>query len=158
MGSQYLISRKWALTSRFAITDETGTPYFDAQRSSPLTRRLTVCDTEGTEVAVISRHGLAGRYRILAGGRETSVRPRGFIGRRFEIDSPAGPMEARGNFSGRHYAITLGGVPAASVAQLRTFRERFAVDVADGQDPVLMLAVVLVIETIRNARRNGAGG
>jgi hypothetical protein len=35
-------------------------------------------------------------------------------------------------------------------------RERFAVDVADGQDPVLMLAVVLVIETIRDDRRRSA--
>jgi hypothetical protein len=41
---------------------------------------------------------------------------------------------------------------------LRTLRERFAVDVAHGQDPVLMLAVVLVIETIRDARRSSAGG
>lgn len=156
MGSQYLISRKWALTGRFAITDEGGTPYFDARKKSSLARKLTVRDTEGTEVAVISRQGLTRRYRILAGGQETTVRPRGLAGRRFEIDSPAGPMEARGNFSGRRYAITLGGGQAASVAQLRTFRERFAVDVADGQDPVLMLAVVLVIETIRNARRSSA--
>jgi hypothetical protein len=44
------------------------------------------------------------------------------------------------------------------VTQLRTFREQFAVDVADGQDAVLMLAVVLAIETIRDARRRSASG
>jgi uncharacterized protein YxjI len=86
------------------------------------------------------------------------VRPRGFFGRRFEIDSPAGPMETRGNFSGRQYAITRGGMPAAGVTQLRTLREQFAVEVADGEDAVLMLAVVLVIEIIRDDRRRSAGG
>jgi hypothetical protein len=42
--------------------------------------------------------------------------------------------------------------------QLRTFREQFAVEVSDGEDPVLMLAVVLVIQTIREDRRRAASG
>jgi hypothetical protein len=41
------------------------------------------------------------------------------------------------------------------VTQLRTFSERFAVEVSESEDPVLMLAVVLVIETIR-AQRSAA--
>jgi uncharacterized protein YxjI len=157
MGSQYLISRRWALTSRFAITDDTGTPQFEVQGRFALTTKLSICDIGGAEVAVVSRRGLGMRYQILADGQETTVRPRGFLGRRFEIDSPAGPMEARGNFSGRQYAITQGDMPAAAVTQLRTFREQFAVDVADGQDAVLMLAVVLAIETIRDNRRRASG-
>lgn len=86
------------------------------------------------------------------------MNPRGFFGRRFEIDSPAGLMEASGNFSGRQYAITSGGMPAAAVTQLRMFREQFSVEVADGQDAVLMLALVLTIETIRQDRRRSASG
>ncbi|MBO0819769.1 MAG: hypothetical protein J2P26_02845 [Nocardiopsaceae bacterium] len=157
MGSQYLISRRWALASRFAITDDEGTPRFEVQGRLALARRLSVRDAGGAEVAVILRRGLGMRYRILTDGQETAVRPRGFLGRRFEIDTPAGPMEARGNFSGRQYAITQGGVPVAEVAQLRTLREQFAVHIADGQDAVLMLAVILVIETIRDNRRRAAG-
>src|SRR5450755_1934298 len=137
MGSSYLISRKWALTSRFAITDDAGTPQFEVNGRFGFSGKLSVCDMAGTEVAVISRRGLAMRYQILAGGQETTVRPRGFFGRRFEIDSPAGPMETRGNFSGRQYAITRGGMLAAGVTQLRTLREQFAVEVADGEDALL---------------------
>jgi uncharacterized protein YxjI len=158
MGSAYLIARRWALTSRFAITDETGTPQFEVQGRFALTRKLSVCDIAGTEVAAISRRGLAMRYQILADGQETTVYPRGFFGRRFEIASPAGLMEARGNFSGRQYAITRDGMLAARVTQLRTLREQFAVEVADGEAAVLMLAVVLVIETIRDDRRRSASG
>jgi hypothetical protein len=46
------------------------------------------------------------------------------------------------------------------VTQLRALRERFAIEITDGEDPVLMLAVVLVIETIRDGRRRraAAGG
>ena len=158
MGSQYLISRKWALTSRFAITDDMGTPRFEVQGRFGLTRKLSVYDTTGTEVAVISHQGLTRRYQILAGGQQSAVCLRGFFGRRFEIASPAGLLEARGNFSGRQYSITRGGMPVAAVTQLRTFREQFAVEVSDGEDAVFMLAVVLAIETIREERRRAASG
>jgi hypothetical protein len=76
---------------------------------------------------------------------------------RYEIESPAGPMEARGNFSGRNYAVARGGVTVATVSQRPSLRQRFAIEVADGQDPVLMLAVILVIEAIRDQRRDSAG-
>lgn len=156
MAKSYLMSRKWALTDRFAITDEAGTPQFEVQGRFAFSKKLSIRDAVGAEVAVITGHALSTRYEILVGGQSTTVRPRGFLGRRFEIDSAAGRLEARGNFSGRQYSIARDGVQVAAVSQLRTVRERFAVEVADGQDPVLMLSVVLVIETIRAQRRQAA--
>ena len=100
MNSNYLISRKWALTSRIAVTDETGTPQFEVRGRFALSRTLSMCDATGAEVAVISRRGLGRRYGILAGGQETTVAARGFFGRRYDIDSPGGPLQAQGNFSG----------------------------------------------------------
>jgi uncharacterized protein YxjI len=123
-----------------------------------LSRKLSVHDPAGAEVAAISRRGLGRNYQILMGGQEITVSPRGFLGKRFEIGTPAGLLEARGNFSGRQYGITRGGVLMAGVTQLRTFREQFAVQVGDGEDVVLVLAVVLVIELIRDERRRSAGG
>jgi uncharacterized protein YxjI len=156
MSANYLIARKWALSDRFAITDESGLPQFEVRGRFALSRQLSIRDGAGAEVAIVSRRGWASRYEILTGGQTTTVRPRGFLGNRFEIVSPAGVMEARGNFSGRQYSVTGNGVHVAAVTQLRTLRERFAVEVADGQDAVLMLAVVLVIETIRDDRRREA--
>jgi uncharacterized protein YxjI len=153
MGSQYLLTRRWSLGSRFTVEDAEGAPRFEISGRSAFGRRLSVLDTEGTELAVISRGAFGRRYQVLAGGQETTVSPRGLLGRRFEIDSPAGPMEAHGNFSGREYAVTANGLPAVTVTRLRTFRERFAVDVADDQDDVLMLALVLVFETARERRQ-----
>jgi uncharacterized protein YxjI len=156
MGENFLMARKWALTNRFAITDTAGTPRFEVTGRFSFTQKLTVQDMAGTEVAVISRPRFSARYEIVAGGQPATVRARGFFRQRFEIDSASGRLEARGNFSGRHYSVTRGGAQAAAVTQLRTLRERFAIEVADAEDPVLMLAVVLVIETIRDDRRRRA--
>jgi uncharacterized protein YxjI len=156
MTANYLISRKWSLANRFAITDETGMEQFAVEGRLGFSRRLSIRGTAGDEVAVITRRGFAGRYEILVGGQLTTVRARGVFGQRFEIASPAGRLEARGNFSGRQYSVTRGGSPAAAVTQLRTLREQFAVEVSETEDPVLMLAVVLVIETIRDDRRRSA--
>lgn len=158
MAANYLISRKWSLVDRFAITDANGVEQYAVEGRFAFTRRLSVRDTTGAEVAVITRRGLGHKYEILAGGHLTTVRPRAVFGRRFEIESPAGQLEARGNFSGRQYVVTRGDSQAAAVKQLRTLREKFAVEVSETEDPVLMLAVVLVIETIRNDRRRSAAG
>ena len=155
MGSDYLISHRWALTSRFAVTDETGASHFEVHGRFTLASKLSVCDATGTEVAVIVRQGLR-RYQILAGGQETTVSARGFLGRSYDIDSSGGLLQARGNFSGGQYSITRDGVPAAAVTQLRPRREQFAVQVTQVEDAVLMLAIVLVIETIRDNLRFAA--
>jgi uncharacterized protein YxjI len=159
MAKSYLMSRKWALADRFAITDETGMPQFEVQGRFAFAKKLSIRDAVGMEVAVITRQAFSRTYEILIGGQRASVTPRGIFGQRFEIASPAGQMEARGNFSGRQYSVTRDSAQVAAVSQLRTFRERFAVEVADGEDPVLLLCVVLVIETIRADRQAaGAGG
>ncbi len=156
MAANYQISRKWSLANRFTITDGTGAEQFSVEGPLAFSRRLAIRDSTGAEVAVITRRGFVARYEILARGQLTIARPRGVFGQRFEIDSAAGRLEARGNFSGRQYVITRTGSPAAAVTQLRTFREQFAVEVSDTEDPVLLLAVVLVIETIKDDRRRSA--
>jgi uncharacterized protein YxjI len=155
MSASYQISRKWALGARSVITDDTGIERFEVQGPRGFSGKLSIRDPGGVEVAAISRRGLGSRYEIRTGGELTTMRPRGFAGRRFEIVSGADQLEARGNFSGRQYSVTRNAAPAAAVTQLRTFRERFAVEVSESEDPVLMLAVVLVIETIR-AQRSAA--
>ena len=158
MSGVYLMSRKWSLSDRFTIADEAGVPRYEVQGRFGFTKRLSVRDASGAEVAVISGAAFSSRYDIQAAGGPTMVRPRGVFGQRFEIDSPAGQLEARGNFSGRNYTVARGGTAVATVSQQRTLRDRFAIEVADGEDAVLILAVILVIETIRAARGAAASG
>jgi uncharacterized protein YxjI len=156
MSQSYLMSRKWSLTDRFAITDEAGITQFEVQGRMSLTARLSIRDASGTEIAAIRKAPFSRRHEIDADGQHATVTSRGFFGRQYEIESAAGHLEARGNFSGRQYVVTRDGSPAATVAQRPGLRERFAIEVADGESSVLMLAVILVIETIRDQRRRAA--
>ncbi|MEP7026821.1 MAG: hypothetical protein ABJB47_24035 [Actinomycetota bacterium] len=156
MSHSYLMSRKMSLTNRFAITDETGLPQFEVQGRLTIGTEISIIDRQGALAAVITGRALSSRYEIQAGGLTTAIRPRGFFGNRYEITSPGGQLEARGNFSGRTYAVARGGMTVATVTQQWSLREKFAVEVADGEDPVLMLAIVLTIEIIRDKRRRAA--
>jgi uncharacterized protein YxjI len=156
MPRNYLISRQFSLTDRFSVTDENGVPQFTVQGRFSLSPRLSVRDPAGTEVATIAKPAFSRRYEVVADGHPATIRPVGVFGRRYEIDSAEGHLAASGNFSGRQYVISRGASPAATVIQRRGLRERFAVEVADQESPVLMLSLVVVIETIRDRRRRSA--
>ena len=156
MSTQYLLARKWALTDRFAITDPAGQPQFEVQGRVALRQRLSIRDMAGIEVGAITKAGFRLRYDISAGAVQASVRPRGLFRAGFTVDASTGQLLARGSFTGRNYDVLRGATVVASVSQQRSIRERFAVDVADGEDPVLMLAVILVIEIVRDERRRSA--
>jgi uncharacterized protein YxjI len=144
------------MTNRFTITDETGAPQFEVQGRSAFSSQLSITDSSGALAASITGHAFSSRYEIQAGGLTTVLRPRGFFGQRYEITSPAGQLEARGNFSQRTYTVTRSGAVVAMITQQRSFREKFAVEIADGEEPALLLAVVLTIEIIRDRRRSAA--
>lgn len=156
MPRSYLMSRKWSLTNRFTITDETGAPQFEVQGRFAFSSQLSIIDSSGALAASIAGRAFSSRYEIQAGGLTTVVRSRGIFGQRYEITSAAGQMEARGNFSQRTYTVTRSGAVVATITQQRSFREKFAVEIADGEEPALLLAVVLTIEVIRDRRRSAA--
>jgi hypothetical protein len=76
---------------------------------------------------------------------------------RYEYRITGRPDGGAGELLRANYAVARGGVTVATVSQRPSLRQRFAIEVADGQDPVLMLAVILVIEAIRDQRRDSAG-
>ena len=156
MARNYLISRQFSLRERFSITDEAGIPQFAIQGRFTFGLQMSLRDPAGTEVATIRRTAFSRRYEIVAGGHPATLRPVGLLGRRYEIDSASGHLSAAGSFTGRQYAISRGASIAAAVAQRRGLRERFAVEVQDEEDPVLMLALIVTIETIRDRRREAS--
>ena len=156
MARNYLIARQFSLRDRFTITDEGGVPQFAVQGRFTFGLQMSMRDPVGTEVATVRRAAFSRRYEIVAGGHPATLRSVGLFGRRFEIDSAAGHLTAAGSFTGRQYAIARGATTVAAVTQRRGLRERFAAEVADEEDPVLMLALIVTIETIRDRRREAA--
>jgi uncharacterized protein YxjI len=97
-------------------------------------------------------------YRITVGGEEAAeVRKRFFtpFGDRFTIDVP-GPddLELRGNLFDHEFTIERGGRTVATVSK-RWFslRDAYAVDVAEGEDDLLILASVLALDLAEDRER-----
>jgi uncharacterized protein YxjI len=160
---RYLMSSKWALTEHFSITDQSGAPVFDVHGNFGLVKEVSFKDTSGREVAKLKKHVLSNRYEILVGGEHAAeIQHKGLFGEHYEIGTSQGVLDARGDFGGWNYTLSRGGVMCATVTRELAFMEKFAVDIAPGENDVFVLAVVLAIDNIHDERRaerqHGIGG
>ena len=158
----YLIrERFFRLGEDSEITDEQGRPVFQVDgKVLTLHDRLIVRDPEGREVAQVHRKLAALRptYKVTIGGEEAAeVRKRLFtpFGDRFTIDVP-GPddLEMAGDLFDHEFTIRRGDQVVATVSK-RWFsmRDTYAVDVAPGQDDLLILASVLALDLAEDQER-----
>jgi uncharacterized protein YxjI len=158
----YLIrERFFRLGEDSEITDEQGRPVFQVDgKVLTLHDRLIVRDPEGREVAQVHRKLAALRptYKVTIGGEEAAeVRKRLFtpFGDRFTIDVP-GPddLEMAGDLFDHEFTIRRGDQTVATVSK-RWFsmRDTYAVEVAPGQDDLLVLASVLALDLAEDQER-----
>jgi uncharacterized protein YxjI len=143
------------------ITDEQGLPVFQVDgKVLTLHDRLVLRDPNGQEVAQVHRKLVALRptYEVSIGGREVAeVRKHLFtpFGDRFTIDLP-GPddMEMTGDLLDHEFTIGRGDQTVATVSK-RWFsmRDTYAVDIAPGQDDLLILASVLALDLAEDRER-----
>jgi uncharacterized protein YxjI len=154
---EYVMASRWSLMERFEITDAAGTPQFEAR--GHLGSRITLHDSYGQEVADIRKHMLTDAHEVYVGGqRAAQVRHAGIFGDKYDIESAFGYLTARGRFDGGDYTVSRDGVPVARMVRKFSLREKFAVDVADGENQAFLLALVLAIEAIHDERRERGGG
>jgi uncharacterized protein YxjI len=146
------MSSKWSLLERFEITDGGGAPCFEAR--GHFGSKITLHDASGREVADIRKHLLSDVHEVYLGGqRAAHIRHAGFFGDHYDIETSYGALRARGHFDGGDYSLEQGGMAVASMRRKFSLRERFAIDIADGQNDALLLAVMLAIEAIHEERR-----
>jgi uncharacterized protein YxjI len=121
---------------------------------------LVVRDPGGREVAQVHRKLAALRptYKVTVGGEEAAeVRKYLFtpFGDRYTIDVP-GPddLEVRGDLLDHEFTIQRGEQTVATISK-RWFsvRDTYAVDVALGQDDLLILAAVLALDLAEDRER-----
>jgi uncharacterized protein YxjI len=159
----YLIrERFFRLGQDSDITDEQRRPVLQVDgKVLSLRDRLVLRDPEGREVAQVHRKLVAMRptYRISIAGQEaTEVRKRLFtpFGDRFTIDVP-GPddLEMTGDLLDHEFTIRRSGQTVATVSK-RWFsaRDTYAVEVAAGQDDLLILASVLALDLAEDQERS----
>ncbi|HZN19319.1 MAG TPA: LURP-one-related family protein [Micromonosporaceae bacterium] len=151
----YLIrERFFRLGADSDITDESGRPVLHVDgKVLTLRDRLVIRDPAGREVAQVHRRLVAMRptYEVTIGGEKAAeVRKRLLtpFRERFTIDVP-GPddLEMKGNLLDHEFTVQRGGRTVATVSK-RWFsiRDTYAVEIAEGEDHLLVLASVLALD------------
>jgi len=147
------------------IMDESGRPVFHVDgRVFTLHDRLVIEDTAGHEVASVHRKLIAFRptYQISIGGQPAAqVRKHFFTPFRdsFTIDVP-GPddLEMTGSLFEHDFTIRRGDRTVATVSKAwLTLRDTYGVEIAEGEDDLLILASILALDLAQDRERAQAG-
>ncbi len=161
---RYVMKQKlFALTDRYAIRDEAGRELFwvDGKIFS-LGHKLSFRNPAGEELAYIAQKLLSWgpTYEIYRGGDLAAVVKKvlfTFFSCRFTIDVP-GPddLEAAGDFLDHEYGFRRADGRAAATVSKQWFAwtDTYGVDIAAGEDDVLILAATVVIDLVCHDRKN----
>jgi uncharacterized protein YxjI len=138
----------------FTIKDENGGDVFFVDgKVFALGNKLSFQDMAGKELAFIAQRLLSWgpTYEIERGGRVAAVVKKSLFTLfrcEFTVDVP-GPddLVATGNFLDREYTFERGGRAVAEVSKRWfSWSDTYAVDIAPGEDEVLILASIIVID------------
>ena len=143
----------------FRIQNEAGQDVFFVDgRALSLGNKLSFQDMARHELAFIQQKLLSWgpTYEIHRNGQLAAVVKKQlftFFNCRFTVDVP-GPddLEAQGTFTDMEYTFTRGNQPVAQVSKKWfSWSDTYGVDIADGQDDILILASTVVIDMVCHA-------
>jgi hypothetical protein len=145
---------------RFTIDDDAGVPQFEVHKIYGLDgNSLSLRSPAGEELALIAPRYGPTRFEITAQGQSITVRHLGWFGTRYRIDTPAGETTAFvSDFSSESYGLAAPGTVRAVVSRHAIRQQNLTIEIADGEDAVPTVAVVLAIETLRDDRRQNQEG
>ena len=150
--------RIWSWGDDFRIKDEMGRDcfYVDGKAFS-FGNKLSFQDMNGNELAFIDQKLLAWgpTYEVFRDGRLFAIvkeKVWTFLKNRFTVDVGAdgagpGDLEVEGDFLDHEYEFRRDGRVAATVSKKWiSLSDSYAIDVADGEDDVLILACAVVVD------------
>jgi uncharacterized protein YxjI len=154
---RYVMSQKFfSLADSFAIKDENDQDaYYVKGKVFSFGDKLSFQDTAGDELVYIDQRLLnwSPTYELWRGAELLAVVKRqlfSFIHHRFTVDVP-GPddLEAEGDFLDHEYTFTRGERVVATVSKRWfSWTDTYGIEVADGEDPVLILASAVVVDMV----------
>jgi uncharacterized protein YxjI len=136
------------------IEDENGSRIYKANgKALHLRKKFILEDANGNDLAEIQERVLSVRDKMVIerdSGSATVHKALIGIRERYQIDVDGGPdLKAHGNFVDHEYEIERDGDTVATVSK-RWFRVRdtYGIEIADGEDDVLLLAVAVCIDAM----------
>lgn len=154
---RYIMRQKvFTLADDFQIKDEQGRDAFRVSgKLFSVARQLSFQDAEGNPLLEIRQKLLSWgpTYEIAEGDRSVAVVKKelfNVFGYKFSIDlAGADPLQATGDFLNHEYAIFRDGEPIATISkQWFALSDTYGVDIADGGQDILLLAITVVIDMI----------
>ena len=143
------------------ITDEAGHPVLQVDgKVLSLHHRLILRDPAGREAGQVHRKLAALRpaYEITVSGKDVAeVRKHLFtpFGERFTIDVHGGGMQIGGDLLSHEFTIARDGQTVATISKRwLTMTASYAVEVAPGEDDLLILASVLALDLAIDAEHD----
>ncbi|HYE31107.1 MAG TPA: LURP-one-related family protein [Methylomirabilota bacterium] len=160
---RYLMKEKWlALGNDFQILDEHGNQqYFVDGRAFSIGQKLSFRDNHGAELLFIRQRLLSWgpTFEILRGDQTLAVVKKKLftlLRARFFVDVP-GPddLEAQGDFLNHEYTFSMHGKTVATVTkQWISWTDTYGIDIAPGEDDILILACAVVIDLVLHEPKN----
>ncbi|MBN1515295.1 LURP-one-related family protein [Candidatus Sumerlaeota bacterium] len=145
----------WSFGDQFTIKNEQGENCYEVKgRIFTLGDQLAVNDMDGNKLAFIKQRifSFMPNYEIYVGDELRARVEKQFtlFKSRFTVDIP-GPNDysVEGDFLGYNYQFLRGGQNIASVSkQFFAWSDTYGVDVAEGEDDLLILASTVVIDMV----------
>ena len=160
-----LKERIFSLRESYYIRDEQGENLWEVTgRLLSIRDKLTLRDLQGNVVATISSHLIALRptYTIDRPGQPDATVKKDFINilrEGFSVDMAGGLPDLRiqGDILEHSYTISRQGNTIAQVSKKWiSLRDSYVVDVAEGEDAVLLLACAIVVDRITHEEDDDA--
>ena len=164
---RYVMKQKlWAWGNDFTVKDDTGADrFFVDGKAISLGDQLSIQDMGRNELAFIRQKLLAWgpTYEISRGGRlAATVKEHLFTLLRYVFTVDVGPagagpedLEVTGDFLAREYTFQREGRAVAVVSRKWfSWSDTYGVEVADGEDDVLILACTVVIDMVTEKHRS----
>lgn len=153
---RYLMRQKlFCFGDDFTIKDDGGREVYQVDgKVFSLGNKLAFNDMEGNELAFISQKLLSWgpTYEIYSGGQlaaTVSKQHFTFLNCKYTITAGGVDLEAEGNFSDHSYIISRDGRPVAEISKRWfTMSDTYGVEIAGGENDLLLLASTVVIDMI----------
>jgi uncharacterized protein YxjI len=148
-----------SLSDGFTIKDENSNDCFKVKgKVISIGAKLTMSDMEGKEVCYIEQKvlKLMPEYHISVDSKEVMTVKQKFaiLGKKFNITGASGEYQVEGNIIAKDFRILKGEAVCASISKkLVAITDTYTVEISDDEDPVLMLAVAIIMDMACNNQK-----
>ncbi|ACZ29719.1 conserved hypothetical protein [Xylanimonas cellulosilytica DSM 15894] len=156
----FIDQKLWSVRERFTVNDESGRPVYQVEGSLfQIPKQFTIRDVAGRERARVWKQPMSWLARFFVeveGVQVATIRKElSFLRPRYSIEGPG--LSVTGDFWNMSFELHRGASPIGRVdKKWMTVRDRYAVEVDNPDDELVVLGVVLAIDYVKRQEQAAA--